>query len=95
MSDNVGATATHREVEGLRRACLLRALVMVCLVVSCTPVRRAEGPDALAGPVCIAYDASKQEIQCPAPPHSFSGDNCTCVDSATRETFLGRVRGGL
>jgi hypothetical protein len=56
---------------------------------------RREPPGLPTGPICIAYNAEKQEVRCSAPPDSTSGDHCTCVDAETRAAFWGRVQGGL
>ena len=73
-----------------------RRLLIVALGVStfaCQPVR--EPPGLPTGPVCVASNAENQEVRCPAPSHSYTGDNCTCVDSITRVAFRGRVQGGM
>ena len=69
------------------------AIAIVASTCACRPVRPP--PGLPQEPVCIAFNAEKQEVRCPAPPESYSGDNCTCMNSQTREAFWGRVQGGM
>jgi hypothetical protein len=69
------------------------AVAIVTSAYGCHPMR--EPPGLPEGPVCVAYNAEKQEVKCTAAPESYSGDSCTCADSTTGAAFYGRVRGGM
>jgi hypothetical protein len=66
------------------------------LVASLSACRMAPEPSGLPrGPVCVAYDAEKQEMRCPSDPNAYTGDACSCTDTRTGVAFRGRVHGGL
>jgi len=72
------------------------AVSLVALSGACQPLRTPEGPNTLAsGPTCVAYNAAKVKVECNGPPDSFTGDDCTCIDSNTGESYLGRIRNGM
>jgi len=71
----------------------LFAIAMLSPALGCQPTRTPEGLPM--GPVCVAHNAEEREATCPAPPDTYDGDNCTCVDAVTGQAFVGRVRGGM
>jgi hypothetical protein len=71
-------------------------LLALAIVISAFGCRPSGTPPGLpADPVCIAQDADRQQVTCPAPPRSYTGDRCTCVNAETRAVFVGRVQGGM
>jgi hypothetical protein len=67
-------------------------IALVASMFACKLTR--EPPGLPTGPVCVAQNAEKQEVRCPAASNAYSGDNCTCVNAETRAAFWGRVQGG-
>lgn len=67
----------------------------IAIVASMFACKLTRDPPGLPmDPTCVAQNAEKQEVRCPAPRDSYSGDNCTCVNAETRAAFWGRVQGG-
>ena len=71
----------------------LLALTLAISAFACRPSGRPEGVPT--DPLCIAQDADMQQVTCPAPPRSYAGDRCTCINAETRAVFVGRVHGGM
>src|SRR6185503_18778082 len=70
----------------------LLALAVASSVFACRP--SGTSPGLPADPLCVAQDADMRQVTCPAPPRSYDGDRCTCVNAETRAVFVGRVQGG-
>jgi hypothetical protein len=54
-----------------------RVLAIAIVLVTSACKLSGEPPGLPAGPVCVAQNAEKQEVRCPASSTSYSGDSCT------------------